>query len=532
MLFLSSLKFQPIIVKVLAADKLGLALLSGLLFFLSFPPASLFPLSFIAFFPLLWSLQGCSPRRALLLGWASGAFFFVLLLHWIVFNPAVEAWVKPLLYLGVVLIGIFQGLFWAAPAALSRWLEERTRLPLWLSFPAMFAVFDWLRGQGPLGFTWGSPGYALARWTDAIQMASAGGLCLVTWWTVMISGLALWAAKPLAIRLSIGSARPGLNMAVRLMILAAVLMLPPFAGLPVKKAVERLESSAPRFTAALIQGNIEQGLRWDREFQQYNWGHYRSLTLEAAGQKPDLAVWPETAMPFYLRYENRFFSEMLSLTEATGVPVLTGVPDVKTDNGTGRQDYYNSAFLFLPGRGLAGEYAKSHLVPFGERFPLKEKIPGLRRVNFGEGEWTPGADTVMLYHPKSTISCLICFESIFPAIARRQAARGSRLFVNITNDGWFGRSGAARQHADMSVFRAVEQRRSVARCANSGVSMFVTPSGRICQPTGLYVKAAIVQGLPLFDCRTAYGRLGDWVVWLLMVLLTPFFVLSFARKSK
>jgi apolipoprotein N-acyltransferase len=170
------------------------------------------------------------------------------------------------------------------------------------------------------------------------------------------------------------------------------------------------------------------------------------------------------------------------------------------------------------------------LVPFGERFPLKDKIPGLRRVSFGEGEWTPGADTVVLDHPKSRISCLICFESIFPAIARRQAARGSRLFVNITNDGWFGRSGAARQHAEMSVFRAVEQRRSVARCANSGVSMFVTPSGRICQPTDLYVQAAIVQNLPLLDVRTVYGKLGDWVVWLLLALLAPFFALAFFRK--
>lgn len=517
-------------VKVLAADKLGLALLSGILLFLAFPPASLFPLSLISFLPLLWALEGLAPKRAFLLGWASGSSFFMLLLHWIVFNPAVEDWVRPLLYLGVVLIGLFQGLFWAAPAAASRWLSDRARLPLWISFPAFFTVFDWLRGQGLLGFTWGSPGYALARWTEAIQMASAGGLYLVTWWTALLSGLALWIASCFFFRHSNSSIRNQPTLVVRFAILMSVLILPPLIGLPVKKAVERLEASAPHIKVALIQGNIEQGLRWDREFQQYNWEHYRNLTLEVAGGRPDLAVWPETAMPFYLRYENHFYAEMLSLTEATGVPVLTGVPDVKTDYRTGRQDYFNSAFLFLPHLGLAGEYAKSHLVPFGERFPLKDRIPVLRRVNFGEGEWTSGADTVVLEHPKARISCLICFESIFPDIARRQAARGSKLFVNITNDGWFGRSGAARQHAEMAVFRAVEQRRSVARCANSGISMFVTPSGRICQPTDLYVQAAIVQSLPLLDHRTMYGRLGDWMVWLLLAILAPFFATIFYRK--
>ncbi len=512
--------------------KISLAILSGALLFLAFPPASIFPLAFVAFAPLLWSLEGRTLKQSFLLGWASGAFFYILLLHWIVFNPAVEPWVRPLLYSGLILIGLFQGLFWAAPAAAARWLSNRSRLPIWISFPSIFVIFDWLRGQGLLGFTWGSPGYALARWTEAIQMASVGGLYLVTWWTVLASGLTFWAVISI-ISKSSGNAcikrRIGL---MRISILLAVLILPPSIGLPVKRNIERLEALAPKFTAALIQGNIEQGLRWDREFQQYNWDLYRRLTLEAAGRSPDLAVWPETAMPFYLRYEDRFFSEMLNLVNGAGVPVLTGVPDVKTDYKTGRQDYHNSAFLFLPGRGLTADYAKAHLVPFGERFPLKDKIPGLRHVNFGEGEWTPGADTVILDHPRARISCLICFESIFPAIARRQAARGSKLFVNITNDGWFGRSGAARQHAEMSVFRAVEQRRSVARCANSGVSMFVTPSGRIHQPTALYVQATIIQSLPLLDVRTLYGRLGDRVVALILAVLAPFLAMALVRRPK
>lgn len=513
----------------LSIRKTSLVCLSGALLFLAFPPASLLPLAFVALVPLLLALDKASPRRAFLLGWASGAFFFILLLHWIVFNPAVEPWVRPLLYLGVLLIGLFQGLFWAAPAAAATWISDRSRLPLWASFPALFIIFDWLRGLGLLGFTWGSPGYALARWTDAVQMASVGGLYLVSLWVALTSGLVFLIVRSFvkpSLKVPKDRWRP---LLLKFFALALAVILPPLSGQFMRRQAEKIAAKAPGFAVALIQGNIDQGLRWDREFQQYNWDRYRELTLAASRKKPDLVVWPETALPFYLRYENQFFSEILNLVDETGVPVLTGVPDVKTDLRTGRHDYYNSAFLFLPYRGLAGEYAKSHLVPFGERFPLKEKIPGLRHVNFGEGEWTPGADTVLLLHPKSRIGCLICFESIFPSIAARQAKKGAQLFVNITNDGWFGRSGAARQHAEMSVFRAVEQRRSVARCANSGVSMFATPSGRICQSTDLYVQATIAQSLPLLNVRTVYGRLGDWVIWLLAILLLPFFALALAH---
>jgi len=379
-------------------------------------------------------------------------------------------------------------------------------------------VFDYLRSLGFLGFTWGSLGYTQVRWTAAIQPASWGGLYILTFWVAMVNGLIYWNAKFLSAYRRIAW--------VRSLILILLLVIPPLWGTILLHQTQKLESAAPQLTVALIQGNIDQGQRWDRQYQEYNWETYRDLTLLQSEHRPDLAVWPETALPFYLRYENEFFSSISELTNHAGVSVLTGVPDVKTDFSTGKQQYFNSAFLFLPRRGLAGEYAKSHLVPFGERFPLKDRIPYLRDVDFGEGEWSPGCDTVLLLHPRARIGCLICFESIFPYIARRQARHGAQIFVNITNDGWFGRSGAARQHAEMAVLRAVEQRRAIARCANSGISMFITPSGRILKPTPLYVQTAICHRLPLMSKETFYGRHGD----LFVLFLFLSFLLSILLK--
>jgi apolipoprotein N-acyltransferase len=197
-----------------------------------------------------------------------------------------------------------------------------------------------------------------------------------------------------------------------------------------------------------------------------------------------------------------------------------------------RQAFYNSAFLILPNEGLAASYAKSHLVPFGERFPYKEKIPFLKEVDFGEGEWTPGADSVIFRTTLADFSCLICFESIFPEISRTQVGQGAKFMVNITNDGWFGRSGAARQHADMSVFRAVEQRRAIARCANSGISMFVMPTGRVISRTGLFEQAILQAEVPLTSGSTFYQRHGDIFVLALSLLLALAIIAPYCKRLR
>ena len=496
---------------------LGPAALSAFLLWLAFPPLALWPLALVALVPLLLSLDRAPVRRVFWRTWLFGLLFYAGLLHWIVYNPAVEPWVRPLLYLGVVLIAALQGLYAAAAAAAARWLGGRTRLPFWLACALAWTVADYLRGLGPLGFTWGSAGYALAAFPPAIQTAEFAGMWGVTFWVVLVNCMA-------SALIAGGWRRLRSNRQERGSLIPALagmltLLLPAAWGCLRLGQVERDARSVPAVRAALIQGNIEQGVRWDGEYQDFNWRTYRDLTRRAAAERPALVVWPETALPFYLRHQQRYLSGMCALTSEAGVAVLTGVPDYLQDMATGRIDFYNSSFLFLPGRGLAGQYAKSHLVPFGERFPFKERIPGLRHVSFGEGEWTPGADTALFALDSLRFANLICFESTFPAITRAQTRRGARFLVNITNDGWFGRSGAARQHADMAVMRAVETRRAIARCANSGVSLFVLPTGRRLDPTPLFVQAVVTSDIPAMTALTFYVRYGDWLMLAFSLLL-------------
>ncbi len=509
--------------------RLALSLSSGLLMVLAFPLFALWPLAFIALVPLYFSLDDVSPKRTFLLGWTAGLFFFTGLLYWIVLNPAVEPWVKPLLYLGVILIAAYLALYLAVGLALARWLSNRLGWPLWSLAPSILVLADYLRSHGLLAFPWGSLGYSLAGWIPAIQLASFSGIYGATFWVLMVNGLTFWLIQSLRNK-SLTNAWSRLIRPAA--ILAVTLSLPLLAGQLFLIQTEKTMEGAPKLKVALIQGNIEQGLRWDDTFRHYNWQTYDSLSRRAAADSPQLLVWPETALPFYLRHEPGYLRRIFSLADDVNAYVLTGVPDLKHDAELDCQAFYNSAFLILPNEGLAASYAKSHLVPFGERFPYKEKIPFLKEVDFGEGEWTPGADSVIFHTTLTDFSCLICFESIFPEIARTQVGQGAKFLVNITNDGWFGRSGAARQHADMSVFRAVEQRRAIARCANSGISMFVMPTGRVVARTGLFEQAILQAEVPLINGSTFYQRHGDIFVLALSLLLALAIIAPYCKKLR
>jgi apolipoprotein N-acyltransferase len=510
--------------------KFILAGLTSLLLFSAFPLFTLWPLAFVCLIPLMTAVKDLSLKKTFLYSWLSGTLFYIGLLHWIVFNPAVEGWVKPLLYLGVVLIGFYLSFYFALSFALAKWLAVRTRMPFWAWLAICIPTLDLLRSQGLLGFPWGSLGYALVPWTNGIQMASLTGVYGLTCWAVLINGLLL----NLATIFWQGRTRPAevlkrTQTVITMLALALLLLLPPWLGSLAVKSVDELSKNAPQINTALIQGNIQQGMRWDKEFQRFNFEEYKRLTVEASDHQAGLVVWPETALPFYLRFQPQYGNEMRWLSDQTRCLILTGAPDMAADDSQ-KELYFNAAFLFAPGRGLAGSYAKSRLVPFGESFPLKDRIPFLKNVNFGEGEWTAGSDTIVFETPEVILSCLICFESIFPEISRHQVNKGSKLLVNITNDGWFGRSGAAMQHAQMAVLRAVENRRAVARCANSGISMFILPTGNVVQPTPLYKQTVTVESLPLLSIRTFYSRFGDVFQYCLILLIAIGVLIPLTKK--
>ncbi|NQS99689.1 MAG: apolipoprotein N-acyltransferase, partial [Candidatus Omnitrophica bacterium] len=225
---------------------------------------------------------------------------------------------------------------------------------------------------------------------------------------------------------------------------------------------------------AVVQGNIPQKMKWDPEAKEDILTTYTKLTKKVAQQNPQIIIWPETSVPGFLEDDTELMREIAALSKSVSPAyLLVGTPHLG-ENGK----IYNSATLLHQGEILQ-RYDKLHLVPFGEF------IPGARffsRFSFAEliGNFHPGkVYTVFEIKPELKLSVLICFEDVFGYLGRGFTKRGAQILVNMTNDAWFEDSSEPHQHLQASVFRAVENRVSVVRSANTGVSCFINPWGEI-----------------------------------------------------
>jgi len=261
---------------------------------------------------------------------------------------------------------------------------------------------------------------------------------------------------------------------------------------------------------SVIQGNIPQHEKWDPAKQRDILENYTQLSIKASLDKPDLIIWPETAIPADPYYEPLILEHVLGLAKQLRIPILAGVPF-----STSYYDYFNSAVLISSKGKILERYDKLRLVPFGEYVPFEKYLGFVRRIAPAPiGSFRAGDEYVVF----DKFSALICFEDIFPDLSREFVKRGARMLVNITNDAWFKDTPAAYQHAQASVFRAVENRVPVVRCANTGYSVFVDSTGRqhakIENKSG---KALFIAGYctkttllaPIKGKPTPYTRFGD-----------------------
>jgi apolipoprotein N-acyltransferase len=218
-------------------------------------------------------------------------------------------------------------------------------------------------------------------------------------------------------------------------------------------------------------------------------------------------VWPETAAPFYFMVEEKPTRQVTAAIGRNAADFLIGSPSVQKSGDT--IELYNSAWLVdARGRVLA-KYDKAHLVPFGEYTPFKKWLPFLGKIVAQVGDFVPGPKGRTIDWDGRKLGVQICYEAIFPYLSRAQVRNGADLLLNITNDAWYGKTSGPYQHFSMVVFRAVENRRALLRAANTGISGFVDPAGRILTTTALFEEAAVTESLPLLDQMTLYTRSGD-----------------------
>jgi apolipoprotein N-acyltransferase len=280
-----------------------------------------------------------------------------------------------------------------------------------------------------------------------------------------------------------------------------------------------LTSGGESIRVGLVQGSIDQDDKHNPQLRAAILDRYLDLSRQALALESDIVIWPEAATPFVLSLEAQLAAPIRRLASEARTPFLIGTDEYERGEGGTPDRYYNAAALIGPDGRSRGLYRKMQLVPFGEYVPLKRLLFFVGPLIEAVSDFSAGDEAVVFDAEGRRMSVAICYESVYPWIARAFVARGSELLVTITNDAWFGRSSAAYQHFEQGALRAVEQGRYVVRAANTGISGAVDPYGRVLARTDLFVPTAIAVDVRLIDTRTVYSHIGDVVVWFSLAIV-------------
>lgn len=489
---------------------ISLAVLSGVLGFMAFPPFEISILGWISLAPLLLAVRSCSAKEAFVYSYAAGLVFFSGLLYWLG-NVSVPGYLILVLYMAV-----FYALFGAAANIVFRYNMDIMVLPF------IWVVLEYVRAHLFTGFPWGLLGYSQYKNLSFIQIADVAGAYGVSF---------LAASFNVAMFSILARSRRKLYYTMSSIILAVVALM---------YGAERMNNHTMwgNVRLSVVQGNIPQEEKWDSNSAEEIFKIYSELTMQAAKDKPDMIIWPESSYPYLIRKGESQPDEVMFMAAHTGVPLLAGIVDVDGEK------CYNSAFLFDDRGGLSGKYSKLHLVPWGEYVPFERFFSFVRGIvdkpmgDFAKGEkevllplrvtrTAESAGAITRSASFYKFGVLICFEDVFPYISREAVYNGANFLVNITNDAWFGDTAAPTQHLQASVFRAVENRVPVIRAANTGVSCFISPTGQISSRVhkgekDIFVRGTATANVDIWRGRTYYVRHGDHFVFFCLAMLGLF----------
>lgn len=511
-----------------------LALASGAMLGLSFPPSPIYTLAYVAFIPMLLLMERATSYLSFARsGYLFGFIFHAITLYWTGgFTHMRDPW---MMAAGASLI-VIHPLFYLPGLLGARWIRKRLGLAWGVAaFVIFWVAFEYVHALGEFSFPWITIGNSQAYDIPRIQIAEFISVFGISGILLTFNALGFVLMLNLAERTWTVRSGKGLLTVV---VLLVVYIGPWIVG---SYRMRMFDGNLdPKVMVGVLQPNIDpwekwgtdRTSRWHSYDRQFQW--HRDATTEISRNGADLVVWSETAVPFHL-LDPRFAeyrTMMQRLVDSTNCSVFTGLPSVtyfsagdapataRPIDGTGMfYESYNSAVVFSPRRREGPVYHKVILVPFAERIPYASSFRFLidpLRWNVGIGSWGKGTDTVVHEFPlrdgsKATFGGLICYETAYPNFVRLFVRRGAQFLTVITNDSWWGRTSGAYQHASFATLRAIETRRWVVQCANGGISLVVRPNGIVDHATKLYSEDRFTASVGLSSVETAYVKWGDVV---------------------
>jgi len=492
-------------------------IVSGILLALCYPPMGWGFLAWWALVPLLASLDHAQNHsQALGFGLITGIVFFVFSIHWLT-HVSTVGWLLAVLMQSVYLM-VFAWLTYAGIRSSKSVIFK----VMWIALA--WTVTEFLRSEMPVfGFGWNLLAYSQSSYVPVIQFANVLGAYGLGFLIAFVNASLLYAWFK----------RKNIKTALTL-VSGIVLVLAGLLGYGKMTLAKPLEPKE-YLRVSVLQGNIPQSVKWELMAKEKILEIYEKLTQLAALEQPDLILWPEASFPGYFNRDLQA-ARISSLAKENVTPLLVG--GLQWEN---EEESYNSAFFLNKDGTLGGRYDKLRLVPFGEYIPLKAIFGWLTPVAdaFGISDFRAGHGAVVFRWAREDwpFGVLICFEDVFPGLARDLTGRGAKFLAVITNDAWFGKTSAPFQHLQASIFRAIENGVPVVRAANTGVSAFVSHQGRVlaavkdAKGEETFVMGHKTLDLPLVAAPTSYRRGGFLFPYIAVAF---FLILSvfISRKKK
>jgi apolipoprotein N-acyltransferase len=508
-----------------------IAFLAGAVSTLALAPTNLWPLLFITFPVLIWLIDGCGGRyggvlAAAVTGWWFGFGYFLAGLYWVgnafLVDAKIFGWLLPF---AVTLLPAGLALFTALGVALARrmWTRGPARI---LALAAALTATEWLRGHVLTGFPWNAFGYALTGPQTLAQSASLIGL-----WGLTFLAIAVFASPAALADDRADTRRPWLPPVFAIAVLVAM------AGYGFWRLSATPTTYVDGVRLRIMQPNLQQDQKFNYAARQDVMRRYLALSERATGpQSAGLRdathlIWPESAFPFFLTHEAEAMAQIAALLPE-GTVLITGASRAgETAPNAKRPRFYNSIYVIDHDGSILTVYDKIHLVPFGEYLPFQDFLErlGLMQLTRVVGGYSAGDRRRPLSVPRAPLFLpLICYEIIFPGEAVPRSERPGWL-LNVTNDGWFGKSAGPYQHLQQARVRAIEEGLPLVRAANTGISAILDPLGRTISSLPLGSEGVFDGPLPQPVEPTAYVRAGDGVAALLVGIAL---LIVFRRRAR
>ena len=505
------------------------------LYALAYPPMPLGPAALLILVPWFIVLNRFSRGQAMFATFWSGMLYNSINYYWIYNVMHVETAPSGLILLGLFLLIAFFSAYNTLAGfvyTLAKEAPAKIRTVLLILFPVFYAGLEMTRTYGDFAFPWSHLGYVFGNSLELLQMLPYIGIFGYTIFVIASNqAVAQTLCKVQDIKKAIPVLAVPLSIFVVLLIQGSIVL----SKTEAQPFYNADDESSP--SIALVQPSIAQGAKWSKERFDRIVNKTLGMVNDSIKEHADLIVLAETAIPDHIRRQPGVIERLHEVADHKKAQLLVGALDYRRNpRGSIRKfDVYNASFLFSPGNNsFPDRYIKKHLVPFSERIPFDEIFPILNYVDLGEGDFVAGKETPV-YLP-SLWTPYICYDAIFGDLVREAIRNGSRLMVNITNDGWFGRSTAPYQHLNLIRYRAIENGMPVARLANSGVSAFIDQYGHYDGNTEIFTDRVVQRKVPLKTRDTLYSRIGDAVEMLLLIFfavyLTATLLLSFINRKR